>query len=753
MSLVPTRKETPQIVPAGRGVPLSAGPRAPGPSAPAGGGAGITGKDILRMLRRRKWMIILSVFIFTVAAGVSTWLWLMYAPLYTSSAFLKVNPPKASEMHAGNQFLGEDIMERLMMTYAQASASEKVLGEAAKALIHTHWYSEANQAGSDPVQVLMKEVSIGMVPKTSLLRVSMTGQDRNEITEIVNAVATAAEKDSQTDAGDAHNQAILRIQAERKSMENVRDENANKIQALQERGLGGEAVESRATIAYKQGAYVSTLSQLTEEFKQVAKAWDNIKGLTDEELAQQPEVQQMLNADPELQQLRYRVLGLKIDLAAMKDRFGPNHKSIIRLETALSSAQELLEQKKQELTQQNVQQLKILRENDFLQRQEAIIELGNKIKDLDEKLKTLEKQENELLRAKENEDAAEESIAEMDARLMDLRMLMQGERPLVLYRRAMPPREPSTPKYIIMIPAGVMLGLVLGVGLAFLLEFLDTSIKAPSDVSRRVDLPLLGMIPHLDDVEEDIEDMRLAFLTNPKAIISEAFRQTRTTLMFSGTAEQRKSILISSAMPEDGRTTVALNLAHAIVSGGKKVLVVDANFRQPMIRTLFPQCPDGGLSTALVGQADWRSLVHEVEENLYVMASGPQPPNPADLLGSGQMRRQIEEFCEEYDQILFDSSPCLVVSDAVTLSTMVEGAILVVRAGVNTYGIVQRARDMITRLGTPIFGVILNGVRVTAGGYLRKNYETFYEYREQPKLAAAEVGADTTATETAEEEE
>jgi capsular exopolysaccharide synthesis family protein len=265
-----------------------------------------------------------------------------------------------------------------------------------------------------------------------------------------------------------------------------------------------------------------------------------------------------------------------------------------------------------------------------------------------------------------------------------------------------------------------------------------------------VDLPLLGMIPHLDDVEEDIEDMRLAFLTNPKAIISEAFRQARTTLMFSGTAEQRRSILISSAMPEDGRTTVALNLAHAIATGGKKVLVVDANFRQPMIRNLFPMCPDGGLSTTLVGQADWRSLVHHVEENLDVMASGPHPPNPADLLGSNQMRRQIEEFYEDYDQVIFDSSPCLVVSDAVNLSTMVEGAILVVRAGVNTYGIVQRARDMITRLGTPIFGVVLNGVRVTAGGYLRKNYETFYEYREQPQLtaevaaAAAAEGLDST---------
>lgn len=740
MSLAPTRKETPQIIHAGRRMPPQGGMHTPGQSGPAGAGAGITGKDILRILRRRKWMIIFSVSIFTITAGVSTFLWLKYAPLYTAKSFLKVNPPKSSDLRAvGTGVLNEAEMDRLMMTHTQAVMSETVIGESCKAIYHTQWYNKINAEGIDPVQGLMEEVKVGIVPKTNLISISMTGQDRNEIAEIANAVADAAVKNTREDAGAAHSEAINRIQFERANYEKIRDQNATKIQTLQERGVGGEAVESRATIGMKQGAYVKMLSDTTEEFKVVSKAWDTIKGLTDEEVAQQPEVQQMLNYDQELQQLRNRVWGLKIELDGTKERFGPGHKSVVRLDTSLNSARAMLEQKEQEVTQRSVQQLKTLRENDFQQKQDAIIELGKKIKDLDEKLKALDNQETELLLAKEEKDKAEKIIMTMDDRIMDFRMLMRGEQPLVLFRRAVAPEEPSQPKFIIMIPAGLMLGIVLGVGLAFLLEFLDTSIKAPSDVSRRVELPLLGMIPHLDDVEEDIADMRMAFLTNPKAIISESFRQIRTTLMFSGTAEQRRSILISSAMPEDGRTTIALNLAHAIASGGKKVLVVDANFRQPMFRTLFPQCPDGGLSTTLVGQADWRNLIYQVEENLDILASGPHPPNPADLLGSSQMQRQLEEFYQDYDQIIFDSSPCLVVSDAVTLSTMVEGAILVVRAGVNTYGIVQRARDMITRLGTPIFGVILNGVRVTAGGYLRKNYETFYEYRDQPKFGAAEI--------------
>ena len=116
------------------------------------------------------------------------------------------------------------------------------------------------------------------------------------------------------------------------------------------------------------------------------------------------------------------------------------------------------------------------------------------------------------------------------------------------------------------------------------------------------------------------------------------------------------------------------------------------------------------------------------------MSAGPLPPNPAELLGSVSMRSFIDEATSQYDQVIFDGPPCLVVADPLSLSTLVDGVVLVVRAGANTFGIVQRVRDMFLRVGAHVIGVVLNGVRVVAGGYLRKYYETFYEYREQPQL-------------------
>jgi len=162
------------------------------------------------------------------------------------------------------------------------------------------------------------------------------------------------------------------------------------------------------------------------------------------------------------------------------------------------------------------------------------------------------------------------------------------------------------------------------------------------------------------------------------------------------------------------------------------VLVVDANFRRPAIAEMFPQAKEAGLSSVLVGQAAWRDVVSTTDvPNLSVMAAGPLPPNPSELLGSDIMGKIVSEMTAEFDQVIFDGSPLMVVSDAGVLGTKVDGVILVVRAGVSSTGIIRQAAERLNRVGTRVFGVILQGVRTTAGGYMRKNYETFYEYHQK----------------------
>ena len=508
-------------------------------------------------------------------------------------------------------------------------------------------------------------------------------------------------------------------------------------------------------ISVKLNAYTRELMALVSLVKETEEAVRNAKEQAKSgELANTASVRAAVSVDPVYRQLLAMSVNVDSALENAKSRFGPKHPRVKDLEARQINAKKQLEEKEKEIVVEQMQMLlsgldielaiKTARQ---LSVQTEFDGAKARAGDLDKRLVTLERLDGEI-------KSLNGSVRRIESRLLDLRLLSGDIQPPVnIQVEATPPIKPYLPQWTIMISMGFVIGVAIGVSLAFLLEFIDTSIKSPSDISRRIDLPLLGMVPHAEDIEDEIEDLRLAFMTHPNSLIGEAFRQVRTCLLFSGPAEERRTLLIASPMPEDGRTTVATNLAASIAHGGRKVIILDANFRQPMIRRLFPQCGEAGLSSALVGQANWRDLVREVDQNLFVMPAGPLPPNPADLLGSEAMRKMLGEMSEEYEQVLIDGAPCLVVTDSSVLSTLTDGVLLVVRAGSNTHGVVQRARDMLTRVGAHVLGVVLNGVRVTSGGYLRKNYETFYEYHEQAKLPepepqdVAEPAAATTAEE------
>jgi tyrosine-protein kinase Etk/Wzc len=167
--------------------------------------------------------------------------------------------------------------------------------------------------------------------------------------------------------------------------------------------------------------------------------------------------------------------------------------------------------------------------------------------------------------------------------------------------KAFPPRVRSFPRHELNIPAGSFLGLLLGAGLAFLLEFVSTSVKTSQDIARHIHIPLLGTVPHLDDEEIDIESMELACHVAPRSIIAEAFRGIRTNLYLSAPADRQRVVLVTSARPEEGKTSVAANLAISIGQSGRKVLLIDANLRRPMLHQIFTGTRSEGLSNILIG--------------------------------------------------------------------------------------------------------------------------------------------------------
>jgi capsular exopolysaccharide synthesis family protein len=727
MSVIATRDQVPQL------------PRPGGPARPPQAQSGFSGRDLLRVLRRHKWFIVVSLAVFVVLAGAATYVWRLYAPLFQAEGLLVVNPPQSSPI-TRDPLPGEKVMEREVALWASLVKSRTVLDSVLKddEVRKTDWFRRLKEKDlNEPLIRLLEDLRVMPVPDQNSIRVTLTDWKAGEVATLVQSVLNAAVMRAD-ELSKAEKRSLLR------DLELERGELTQKLTTIR----GRMAAARPADIPFIQERInvlnlelQSLVKNLTDLGLLEAQMEAELNAIRAQEarvgLDKSPEVLRALDNDPTLRQMQ----AAKVSLLNERDNalriFGPKHRVVYGIEARVSNIETQILDRQKELVEVQSHALKQLAESRLENVRAQLILVKEQ---LDEKKVGTKDLEAALARMREladEEQSLKDRIDKLENRIMEVRVLERGFRPIVIGKNADKPLEPSMPKFSLMIPVGLVLGLLVGLGVPLLRELLSTSIKDPADVTRRTELPVLGMVPHADDLVEEIEDVRMAFSTNPGSLIGESFRQIRTCLQFSGPAEKRRVLLVASASPEDGRTTVVTNLGASLARGGKRVLIIDANFRQPMLRTLFAACPESGLSSALVGQSQWRSAVYQVEPNLSVLASGPMPPNPAELLGSDSMRQLLGEMTAEYDHVLIDGAPCLVVSDSAVLSALVDGVILVVRAGANSFGVVQRSRDMISRVGGHVLGVALNAVRVTAGGYLRKNYDQFYEYHERPQLPSS----------------
>ena len=732
-NLVPTRNEVPQIVQyrghRGFGTPAGSG------VAPS---SGFTTKDFFSALRQRKLMIfvIFTLLLGLLVGGVMAWRYT--APLYRAEVWMKVSPTTGGLFHKTTE-ASKDIMERRMQNKVQAILAPRVLNKVLSddEVQGTGWYREASREaeGGEMSPLLAKDLSVVVVSKTTLLKISMTDTSRQDITTIVKRVADAAKEESGMIYTAVEVKKIATLQDEVRRVISSRDEKIARLRSM--RMAGSQDSGSAKTLEMLQRQLITNKIMVQVDYVEASKASQMIRDLTPEELAELPEVQESLRMDYSLNMLRQQEMALDTELEIKKKKFGDQHKTVKDLTDRHASYKRKYEEQKQKLQEENINKLRQIRESTLLSLQEQFNRLSRDIKDNDEKLRNQELALTNLQALEDGWRADDRKLERLGNRLMELTATKDfNNDPMEIFKPASTPNknDPFMPNLKVMLPLAFFFSLMVAVGLAVLIEVLDTSIKTAGDVLRRVDLPVLGTIPHIDDIEDEVDELALAFSENPSSVVSEAFRQIRMSLLYGQNEQQQRSIAVLSPMPEDGRTSVAANLALVAASAGKRVLLVDANLRLPRMGELFGVTTPGGLSTILAGRDNWESVVQDVKPNLTLLTSGPMPPNPAELLGSAMMGDLLKEWYQQYDQVIFDSTPCMLVADSLALCTQVDGIVLVARAKVNTYGILQRCRDEIRRVGGTIFGVVVNGVRVSAGGYLRKNYESFYEYRERQML-------------------
>ena len=291
------------------------------------------------------------------------------------------------------------------------------------------------------------------------------------------------------------------------------------------------------------------------------------------------------------------------------------------------------------------------------------------------------------------------------------------------------PVIPAEPLVGLTMLIACLLGTTAGVGLAFLLEKLDTTISSPEQAELLAGMPMLSTVPHIvlhgrngTRPLDKSEMHRPLSLVRPQSAFAESFRALRTTLLLSAPGGAPKVLVVTSAVPGEGKTTTAMNLSVALAQSKKTVLLVEADMRSPGLLELLTLGKRYGLSECLTGAADFTSAVASIAElpSLHVLAAGQRPPSPVELLGSDQMCALIARWRVEYDHVVLDTPPVMGLSDAVVLASMADAVVLVVRYARTGRQTLCRARDLLARVNAHTVGIVVNDLKL--------NHSEHYDY-------------------------
>jgi len=723
------------------------GPAAPRPAVSA---EALTPKDILGILRRHVFLIVSLTILGFIFGGASWYLLLRYFPKYTAVTQIRIlQPGQQDPMIFGGPMAAKDILYGYRLSIATLINQQSTLLDllALDKVQKTKWFQHFGNIKDERIRKafkdLMKHFSVYADRDSEFVRLSMTCGDKEEAAAIVNEMqnlflasqGTAKRGEAADRLAKLEDQRV-RVQRDLKAADDALEDvrRSSRFTDLSEHNFQSATDRKLEDLEISQNKLVQDIQQIQANIGNLEK---QAMGPINEQ------VENQIERDPVMLDLASRIAMLESEIAGTLTKFGENHRLVRQTQELLKEYKERRRVRKAEIAEQT--------------RQANLKNTQDQLVILQSRLAELEKMRQDALMKKAEYDVArvqyEQRVAIRDERKQMLdSMKEQIEKQKIILDSpetakvqfvglALPPLEVSSPRQEIYFPGGTVLGLMLGAGLAFLIELLNDLVRTPRDVVRYLHIPLLGIIPNAEE-DEQVHDINLYHVVRqaPYSITSEFYRRFRTNLKLSDSSASSKVLLISSGAAGDGKTSVAVNLATAIIAEGKKVLLVDANLRQPSLNKIFPRAqtptdaagsPEFGLTNFLMGQCGAEDIIRTGGmEGLNVVDAGQLLPNPAELLGSVQMEQFVGQQKDKYDYVIIDGPPVLLLSDAKILARLVDGTILVFNAGATRRGAALRTIGELKEVNAVIAGCVLFAVKAMKGGYFHEQFKSYQKYQE-----------------------
>ncbi len=711
--------------------------------------------EYVRVLVKRKWTVLAClVIIFSVVAIAS----LKMTPIYEARGSIAINKPDSglvnfsnsptfnvdyydpTEMETEVKILQSDLLALQIVKELGLDRRPEFGGKTAPLPSSLDLAPDPLQADSGRTTSLLSSfrsnLKVALAPNTHIIEVHYRSPDKDLAANVVNTLMTTYTEnnfksrfDSTMQASDWLSKQLVDLQM--------------KVETSQEKLVHYQKEHEILGIDDKQNITTAKLDELNKELTSAeSERMDKesiyrlVQAGDADTIASAASVLDSAGVNSQssgglLESLRTKAADLKIQAAELNTQFGPAYPKLAQINNQLKEIDaQLLAETKKLSGKIKGQYMAALQREDMLrdalekQKQEAnklnesAIEYSLLKRDLD-----TNRQLYEGLLEKLKEAGVSAGLRSNNFRIVDVARVPTG------------PIEPNIPRNL---SFAFMLGLTSGVGLAFLLEGLDNTVRTTEQAQMISGLPPLGMIPlGSRTAREGAKPKRLVIASSkevvelitqvrPQSQMAESYRALRTSLLLSNLGAPPKVIMVTSALPQEGKTTTSINCAVVLAQKGIRVLLIDADLRRPSIHKTLGMGPRSGLSNVLTGSATLESAITHspILPNLDVLPAGTPPPNPAELLASTNMRDVLQELRGQYDHIVVDTPPTLSVTDAVVLSPRADAIVLVIRSGQTTKQALRRSRDILTQVNAKVSGVLLNAVDLSS-----PDYYYYYEYQ------------------------